>query len=244
MEKRVIQTVGVLLVLGLGLYFGAAWVVFPDAEVGENNISETQDGIENGGTDTGPTESSTGEKAFASTGCEADDDRMSIENYSGIGPPFDGRIAERMVHDALNELRRQYSSYPVENLSCDGEISEIAQEHSKAMSDGGFLGETPETGEEYGNVTERYGGVCESPREVRGRFLYQRDRNLNWDGPRLTQEDNIIKDHEEFSDDVRRVWSDRNRAIEAVTDRNATQQGVGVHIDRPSSVVYVTHTVC
>lgn len=54
MEKRVIQTVGVLLVLGLGLYFGAAWVVFPDAEVGENNISETQDGIENGGTDTGP----------------------------------------------------------------------------------------------------------------------------------------------------------------------------------------------
>lgn len=244
MEKKMLQIVGGLLILGFVLYLGVTWIVFPDTGVEENDISTTSDGIENGGTDTAATEDSEDETEPVSTGCEVSDTEPG-DNYSGIGPPFDGRVAEKRVHEALNGIRETRSNGSAEDLNCDREVSEVAQEHSKAMSELGFLGETPASdGVKYGNVTDRYEGVCENPREMRGRFLYQRDKNLNWDGPRLTQEDNIIKDHKEFSDDVRRVWSDKDRAVEALTDKNVTRQGVGVYMNRPSGVVYVTHTVC
>jgi hypothetical protein len=143
--------------------------------------------------------------------------------YSRIGPPFDPRKAEAMLHRELNELRTTHGNDSVEPLLCDPNLREIAQEHSRVMERFEFLGpavpesEIPEernitTNPEYGNLSVRYDGVCRGVTESYGRWLYQRNKDVDWDGGGLQQRDdvNVIADHEGLVRDMRGVWfSDR-----------------------------------
>lgn len=237
MDTRILKAVGVLVVLGGIVYVGVTWGLLPDSgiEGGPEGVNST-DGGSNGAASGGDGGDGTDS---APVGCGVEDVEESATNGS-LGPPFDGRLAEAMVHESLNGLRDEGTNGSVGPLECSPELSRLAQEHSGAMLRSGTVaGDVSD-----GGVSARYEGVCDSPVEVRGRWLYQRDRNLNWDGPDLAQEDNIIQDHADLADDVREVWADRGRAVGALTDANATEQGVGIRYDGTSRVVYVTHVVC
>ena len=54
----------------------------------------------------------------------------------------------------------------------------------------------------------------------------------------------MIKNHEEFLRDVRGAWFNNARVMGALTDTDATRQGVGAYIDQDTREVVVTHTVC
>jgi hypothetical protein len=207
--------------------------------------------------------------------------------YSRIGPPFDARQAEAMLHRELNQLRETHGNDSIEPLLCDPNLREIAQEHSRVMEKLEFVrSEVPDdkmpedtnisTNPEYGNLSVRYGGVCREVTESYGRWLYQRNKDIGWEGDDLplTQREkvDVIADHEELVRDMRGVWfSDRanltppltvaklrivndgqsleeatgnKESMGYLTNANYTRQGIGMHIDRQTREVYVTHVLC
>jgi len=203
--------------------------------------------------------------------------------YSNAGPAFDPRKAEAMLHRELNELRTTHGNDSIEPLVCAPTLREIAREHSRIMEELKFVGlEVPEdkipegrnitTNPEYGNLSVRYEGVCRGVTESYGRWLYQRNRNLDWedDGlPLMQREDvEVIQNHEELVRDMRGVWfSDREdlrtpiimvelrmgdgkagvinkESMGYLTDESYTRQGVGMHINRSSREVFVTQVLC
>jgi hypothetical protein len=212
------------------------------------------------------------------------EDTQEVDNkYSDAGPAFDPRKAEAMLHRELNELRTTHGNDSIEPLLCDPNLREIAQEHSRVMEELDFTGlrvpedKMPEdrnvtTNPEYGNLSVRYEGVCRGVTESYGRWLYQRNRDIDWEGDELPlmQRDSVdvIQNHEELVRDMRGVWfSDRDdlrtpitvvelrrgdrkagvvskESMEYLTDASYTRQGIGMHINRSSREVFVTQVLC
>ena len=215
---------------------------------------------------------------------EPEDTQGVDDKYSNAGPPLDPRKAEAMLHRELNELRTTHGNDSIEPLVCDPNLREIAREHSRVMEDLGMEDLRPSvpedkmpedrnvtTNPEYGNLSVRYEGVCRDVTETYGVWLYQRNRDINWDGYALQQREDveIIKNHEELIRDMRGVWySDREElntapviaeltigegeqetgdtggTMEYLTDANYTRQGIGMHINRSSREVFVTQVLC
>lgn len=216
--------------------------------------------------------------------CEVQDRVVSPEEtedvdrvYSQAGPPFDERKAENMLHEELNGLREPRVNETAEQreLLCDPFLREIAQEHSRVMAEIGALTDSPaevieendeiemeanvSANPELGNASIRYEGVCEDPKERYGRWLYQRNRGINWDEeerPELDQRIvDVVQNHDDIIRDMRGVWFndegdlegvgfEDEGAMEILTDENVTRQGIGMHIDRSSRLVHVTQAVC
>ena len=204
------------------------------------------------------------------------------DKYSDAGPAFDPRKAEAMLHRELNDLRTTHGNDSIEPLLCDPNLREIAQRHSRIMEEFNFMGNAvpedkmPEdrnvtTNPEYGNLSVRYEGVCREVTETYGVWLYQRNRDINWDGYALQQREDVdvIENHDELIRDMRGVWysdredlntppviaelrigegeqetGDTGGSMEYLTDSNYTRQGIGMHINRSSREVFVTHVLC
>ncbi len=148
------------------------------------------------------------------------------------GPPFNPKLFESMVHNELNDLRIVHSDG--EPLDCDPELRDIAREHSELVIEGDEI-----------NATDvRYEGICENPRENYGTWYYQRDMELDSPDVGSDQRVNMIRDHEEFVRDVRRVWYNSGNVMGAITDESRERQGIGAHIERDTRRVVVTHVVC
>ena len=216
---------------------------------------------------------------------EPEDTQGVDDKYSNAGPAFDPRKAEAMLHRELNELRTTHGNDSIEPLVCDPNLREIAREHSRVMEELEFMGSAvpedkmPEdrnvtTNPEYGNLSVRYEGVCRGVTESYGRWLYQRNRNLDWEGdglPLMQREGvEVIQNHEELVRDMRGVWfSDREdlstplamtelivqgeasgevedvkESMGYLTDGNYTRQGIGMHINRQTREVFVTQVLC
>lgn len=148
------------------------------------------------------------------------------------GPPFNPLLLESMVHEELNELRITHSDG--EPLKCDPVLRGIARNHSEKIITGGEINAT----------SVRYEGVCENPRENHGTWYYQRDMELDSPGGGSDQSINMIRNHDEFVSDIRRVWFNSGSVMGAITDESATRQGLGAHINSDSRRVVVTHVVC
>ncbi|MFP4188097.1 MAG: hypothetical protein ACLFR5_01645 [Halobacteriales archaeon] len=297
-----------VLVIGLCLVLAGALSGCVDSTQDNNDTDADGDGTDggagtNGGDGGGDNGEDDGDNGTTAEEIDVDTSNMSAECdvqgstispeetedvdsvYSRIGPPFDERQAEAMLHEELNQLRTTHGNDSVEPLLCDPNLREIAQEHSRVMEELEFIGpEVPDdkmpedrnvtTNPEYGNLSVRYEGVCREPVETYGRWLYQRNKNLDWesDGRALHQRDrvDVISDHEELVRDMRGVWfSDRDElspplkiaelrrvedgeaseesteeTIEYLDDGNYTRQGIGMHIDRETREVYVTQVLC
>lgn len=167
------------------------------------------------------------------------------------GPEFNVTKAETMLHRELNDLRTTHGNDSVGPLLCDPYLREIAQEHSRVMAEKGFLGsEVPDENvnltenPEYGNLSVRYEGICEDPKEQYGRWLYQRNQVSNWEGPSLSQRRDIANDHEQLIRDMRGAWFNDDVSMDVLTQENVTRQGIGIHINRSSRLVHVTQAVC
>jgi len=255
---------------------------------GDGGGSGGEDGGDGGGA--GEADEIDVDTSNMSVECSVEDDVISPEEtedvpdkYSNAGPAFDGRQAEAMLHGELNELRTTHGNDSVEPLLCDPNLREIAREHSRVMEEFRFIGsavpedEIPEdrnitTNPEYGNLSVRYEGVCREPVEARGGWLYQRNRDINWEGGVLTQREDVdvIQNHEDLVRDMRGVWftnrenlrtplsltelvvedegsegiGDVRESMEYLTDGNYTRQGIGMHINRQTRGVYVTQVLC
>jgi len=167
--------------------------------------------------------------------CENQGEEVELDSSNvpiRAGPPFNGLLFESMLHEELNKLRTTHSNG--EPLKCDPVLRNIARNHSRLRIEGGKINST----------SARYEGVCENPRENSGKWLYQRDREINPSGGGLSQRTRMIKNHEEFVRDVRGAWFNSGKAMSLITYTNATRQGVGAYIDRDTREVVVTHTVC
>jgi hypothetical protein len=274
MNSKMIGTVGTLIIVGSVMYVGISWGVLPEPEWSENGNDSIQDvdtrdteAIDN--TDEEPENTASEDQETRTqettetgrTDCEVRQREVSPietdeleEVYSQSGPPLDERKAESTLHDTFNDLRTTYGNN-TQPLVCDTKLRDIAQRHSEVMAEFGFLGEevpdeaTPDgvnisANPEYRDTSARYAGVCENPTELYGRWLYQRNRLSNWDGPSLDQRAKTIEDYDEFSLDVRGVWFNEKDRLDVVKNENITRQGVGVYINRSTRVVYVTHAVC
>lgn len=216
---------------------------------------------------------------------EPEDTQEVDDKYSNAGPPFDPLRAEAMLHRELNDLRTTHGNDSVEPLLCDPNLREIAQEHSRVMEEFNFMGPAvPEdkipdernitTNPEYGNMSVRYEGVCREVTETYGRWLYQRNVNIDWegDGLPLTQRVDVVENHEEIIRDMRGVWftdrenlstplssfmygevegedvsiefSNPQESMETLTDESYTRQGIGMHVNRETREVFVTQVLC
>lgn len=148
------------------------------------------------------------------------------------GPPFNPFMFESMVHDEMNNMRE--SRTDADPLNCDPVLREISREHSEAVVE--------DEEDELNSTSVRYDGVCENPRETHGNWYYLRDTEISPPEGGSDQRQTRIEDHNELLRDVR-VYLINNH-MGAITDRNATRQGVGAHIDRDTQEVVVTHVVC
>jgi len=193
--------------------------------------------------------------------------------YSDAGPPLDERKAESMLHDAVNKLRDAQTGIETEPLLCDPGVREVAQEHATFMAQKEFVGSNRPDGkgiiERYANacteselsdsweggpgneikisqddtVDEIENNLTLEVREFHGRWLYQRNQNLDWGGVGLKQRVELITDYDDLVRDIRGAWVNGG-LDEFMSDIHMDRGGAGIHIDRETRLVHVTYAVC
>jgi len=262
METKMIATVFGLIILG-GVAYGASNFVItdsggpvPEDVGGGDNSTDAGGGPQPTPADGASEENTTGTNAtvngtanVSATGnetgtgtvlgyvCRVREGDVEVEEiHSRAGPPFDARKAEAMLHERLNGVR---NTSGLEPLLCDPGMRSIARNHSELMARENFLGPAPPRGEV--NLTERYDGVCGDVRENHGRWLYQRNKRVDWDGVSLDQRVDVVQNHEELVRDIRGRWLSEGGPV---FNENATRQGIGMHINRDTRLVHVTQAVC
>ena len=148
------------------------------------------------------------------------------------GPAFNPFMFENMVHNEMNDLRE--SRTDAEPLNCDPVLREIARDKSEmSAKDVGA-----------NSTAMRYEGVCENPSETTGSdWYYLLDTELSPPDGTVNQRQTVIEDHDDLLRDVRARWIN-GAPMDAVTDREATRQGVGAYMNRDTREIFVTHVTC
>lgn len=145
---------------------------------------------------------------------------MAEEGFFGEERP-DGKTLKERYLDACTEV-------------------DIKDEWNVSISNGQVeINETLSEDEVDGNVSN----ITLNVNELYGRWLYQRNPGFGWDGPDLNQRVDVIQDHEDLVRDIRGVWVD-NDIDKAISSTNKTRQGIGMHINRDTRLVHVTHAIC
>lgn len=153
---------------------------------------------------------------------------MAEQGFLGSNRPDGKGVAERYLEECLDD---------------DTEIGNITDEAiTQKDTDNGIkqtinLNKTVE-GEVSENRTVEI-------HEFTGRWLYQRNRDLDWNGVGLSQRDEVelIQDHDDLVRDIRGLWVNAG-LDEVISDIFMEREGVGMHINRETRLVHVTHAIC
>jgi len=154
---------------------------------------------------------------------------MGEKGFLGPNRPDEETIAERYL-DACTEPDVRVENLTVGNTGGGGKSS-----GQTIIINGSHI----ENGENFtGNITVDI-------KELYGRWLYQRNQMLNWDNEEtpLSQRIDVVEDHEDLVRDIRGAWV-KAELDEVVSDANMSHQGIGMHINRETRLVHVTHAIC